>query len=144
MDQASGQRGIADITREIHIMSENISLVATYANHGLAKATARKLRIAGFDMRKLSIVSNDCNETDKEPEGAAVITQLDALGEAQYACIPRDRVHDYEAELHADRLLLVAHGTAEEIAQAKSIIDATHPEGWNGNVGCAVYYGCVD
>ena len=46
--------------------------------------------------------------------------------------------------LKADRLLLFFHGTADEIVQAKSVIDATHPEGWNGNVGCSVYYGCLD
>ena len=125
-------------------MSENISLVATYANHGLAKNTARKLKMAGFDVSKLSIVSNDRNDAAWKLEGAAVLDRLDALDEAQYACISKEHVHDYEAELKADRLLLVAHGTAEEIAQAKSIIDATHPEGWNGNVGCSVYYGCDD
>lgn len=125
-------------------MSDNISLVATYANHGLAKNTARKLHMAGFDMSKLSIVGNGRKGAAEELEGAAVLDRLDALNDAQYACIPRERVHDYEAELKADRLLLVAHGTADEIAQAKSIIDATHPEGWNGNVGCAIYYGCVD
>lgn len=124
-------------------MSENISLVATYANHGLAKTTAMKLQTAGFDMSKLSIVSNDRNDTAGELEGAAVLDRLDALDEAQYACI-RERVLDYAAELKADRLLLVAHGTVDEIAQAKRIIDETHPEGWNGNVGCAIYYGCVD
>ena len=125
-------------------MSENISLVATYANHGLAKSTARKLQIAGFDMKKLYLVSNDRNDIVGELEGAAVLDSLDGLDEAQYACISKEHVHDYEAELKADRLLLVAHGTAEEIAQAKNIIDATHPEGWNGNVGCSVYYGCDD
>ena len=125
-------------------MSENISLVATYANHGLAKNTTRKLHIAGFDMSKLSIVSNDRNGTGGELEGAAVLDRLDALNEAQYACIPRERVLDYEAELKTDRLLLVAHGTVDEIAQAKSIVDSTHPDGWNGSVGCAIYYGCAD
>ena len=125
-------------------MSENISLVATYANHSLAKTTASKLKIAGFDVRKLSIVSNDINDAAGGLEGATVLDSLDALDEAQYACIPRDRVHDYEAELKADRFLLVAHGTVDEISQAKSIIDATHPEGWDGNVDCTVYYGCID
>jgi hypothetical protein len=124
-------------------MSENISLVATYANHGLAKSTARKFQTAGFNMKKLYLVSNDRNDMG-ELEGAAVLDRLDGLDEAQYACIPRDRVLDYEAELKADRLLLVAHGTADTIAQAKSIIDETHPDDWNGNVSCTVYYGCVD
>lgn len=125
-------------------MSENISLVATYANHDLAKSTAAKLKVSGFDVRNLSIVRNDSSDHVGEIEGAAVLNRMEALNQAQYACIPQDRINDYDAELKADRLLIVAHGTAEEIAQAKSIIDATHPESWNGKVDCTVYYGCVD
>lgn len=142
--QASGQQGMSTVTKELHIMSQNISLIATYSNHGLAKSTARKLQNAGFDMNNLYLVSADGGNAAAEPEGAAMLDTLDALDETQYACIPRDRVHDYEEELKADRLLLVTHGTADEIAQAKSIIDTTHPDGWDGNVSCTVYYGCDD
>jgi len=122
-------------------MSENNSLVATYANHNLAKATVKKLQKAGLDVSKLSIVGED---EDNILEGVTVVDDLDELGAEQYSCISREAIPDYEAELKADRLLLFFHGTADEISQAKSIIDTTHPEGWNGNVGCAVYYGCVD
>ncbi|MHB1621451.1 MAG: hypothetical protein ACYCTY_16110 [Sulfuricella sp.] len=122
-------------------MSENNSLVATYANHSLAKATVEKLQKAGLDMGKLSIVGKDEN---KILEGVTVADGLYELGTEQYSCISRETIPDYEAELKAGRLLLFFHGTADEIAQAKSIIDTTHPEGWNGNVGCAVYYGCLD
>jgi len=122
-------------------MSENNSLVATYADHGLAKATVKKLQKAGIDMSKLSIVGKDEN---KVLEGVAVAEGLNELGAKQYSCISRETIPDYEAELKAGRLLLLFHGTADEIAQAKSIIDTTHPEGWNGNVGCATYYGCLD
>lgn len=125
-------------------MSENISLVATYANHGLAKNTARKLKVSGFDVSKLSIFSNDKNDSVDELGGATVLNRMEALNEARYTCIPQDRINDYEAELKADRLLIVAHGTADEIAQAKRIIDATHPESWDGKVDCTIYYGCVD
>ena len=122
-------------------MSENNSLVATYANHSLAKATVKKLQKAGLDMRKLSIVGKNEN---KIPEKVTVFDDLNDLGAEQYSCISRETLPDYEAELQADRLLLFFHGTADEISRAKNIIDTTHPEGWNGNVGCAVYYGCLD
>lgn len=122
-------------------MSESNSLVATYANHGLAKATIKKLQQAGIDMSKLSIVGKD---EDKMLEGSTVVGSLNELGTEQYSCISRETIPDYEAEIKAGRLLLVLHGTVDEITQAKSVIDATHPEGWNGNVGCSVYYGCLD
>lgn len=122
-------------------MSENNSLVATYADHSLAKATVKKLHKAGLDMSKIYIVGKD---EDKILEGVAVVDGLYALGTEQYSCISRETIPDYEAELKADRLLLFFHGTADEASRAKSIIDTTHPEGWNGNVGCAVYYGCLD
>lgn len=122
-------------------MSENNSLVATYADHSLAKTTVKKLQKAGLDMSKLSVVGKDEN---KMPEGVAVVDGLNKLGTAQYSCISRETIPDYEAELKAGKLLLFFHGTADEIARIKSVIDATHPEGWNGNVGCATYYGCVD
>ena len=122
-------------------MSENNSLVATYANHSLAKATIKKLQQAGLDMNKLSIVGKD---EDKILEKITVVGGLNELGVEQYSCVSRDTIPDYEAELRADRLLLFFHGTADEISQAKSIIDTTHPNGWDGNVGCAVFYGCLD
>lgn len=124
-------------------MSGNNSLVATYANHHLAETTVKELHRAGFDMNKLSILGKNL-QSAKEMAGATVLDNLDALDATQYACIPRERIHDYEAELGADRMLLVTHGTPDEIDRAKHIIDLTHPESWNGKVGCAVYYGCVD
>jgi len=33
----------------------------------------------------------------------------------------------YEAALKTDQFLLIAHGTAEEVAKAKDIIESTHP-----------------
>ena len=122
-------------------MSENNSLVATYANHSLAKATVKKLHKAGLDMSKLSIVGKDENKILKK---ITVVGGLNELGAEQYSCVSRETIPDYEAELKADRLLLFFHGTADEISQAKSIIDLTHPDGWDGKVGCSIYYGCVD
>lgn len=125
-------------------MSMNNSLVATYANPSLAEATVRKLQNAGFDMKKLSIVSKGPHGIAGKFDGAAVVSGLEALDEMQYSCIPKESVLDYEAELTVDRMLLVAHGTSDEIALAKSIVDSTHPEDWSGNVGCTIYYGCFD
>lgn len=122
-------------------MSEHNSLVATYASHGLAKATIRKLQAAGFDLNKLAIVTGD---EDLSLSGAAVVSDLSDIGSDQLSCIPREYIPNYEAELKAERLLLVAHGTPDEISKARNVINSTHPEGWDGNVGCAVYYGCMD
>ena len=33
----------------------------------------------------------------------------------------------YEAALKTDQFLVIAHGTAAEVAKAKEIIDTTHP-----------------
>lgn len=122
-------------------MSTNNSLIATYANHGVAKSTIRKLEDAGYDMNKLFVVARD---KDPSLSGVAIVSALSDLGTEQFSCIPSEYLPNYEAELKVDRVLLVAHGTPEEIDRAREVIDSTHPEGWNGNVGCAVYYGCRD
>lgn len=41
--------------------------------------------------------------------------------------IPKDSIVKYEAALKTDQFLLIAHGTAAEVAKAKDIIEATHP-----------------
>lgn len=122
-------------------MSDNNSLIATYANHNLARDTVRKLHGAGFDMSKLFVVARD---GEKSLEGAAVVNNLSELDADQFGCIPRENIPNYEDELKVDRLLIVAHGTHDEIEQARKVIDATHPESWDGNVGCAIFYGCID
>lgn len=125
-------------------MSEHISLVATFGDRSLAETTIEKLQEAGFDMSKLSVVEKHRQATVGDLKGASTVSGLNALDVAQYSCIPKESIPDYEAELEIDKLLLVAHGTADEIAEARRIIDSAHPEGWDGNVGCAVYYGCLD
>ncbi len=122
-------------------MSEHNSLIASYANHELARDTVRKLQGTGFDMGNLFVVARDGG---KALEGAAVVSTLSDLGADQFGCIPRENIPNYEDELEVDRLLIVAHGTPDEIEQARSVIDSTHPGGWDGNVGCAIFYGCID
>lgn len=61
-------------------------------------------------------------------EGAAVVGGLSALGGALASIgIPKNSVVQYETALKADKFLLVAHGTAEEVTRAKGIIDGTKP-----------------
>ena len=56
-------------------------------------------------------------------EGAVVFGGLSAVGAALYSIgIPRDSSLQYETALKADKFLVVAHGTAEEAAKAKSIL----------------------
>jgi hypothetical protein len=61
-------------------------------------------------------------------EGAVVVGGLSALGAGLYSIgIPKDSIVQYEAALKTDQFLLIAHGTASEVAKAKEIIDSTHP-----------------
>ena len=61
-------------------------------------------------------------------EGAVVVGGLSALGAGLYSIgIPKDSIVKYEAALKTDQFLLIAHGTAAEVAKAKDIIETTHP-----------------
>lgn len=126
-------------------MSAHNSMVATYASRSLAEAAVSKLHGAGFDMNNLFVAAREDRNRVSESEGATLIGELGTLDETLHRIgVPKESVLDYELEFKADRLLLAAHGTADEIARAKNIIDSDHPDGWNGNVGSAVYYGCYD
>ncbi len=61
-------------------------------------------------------------------EGAVVVGGLSALGAGLYSIgIPKDSVVKYEAAVKSDKFLLLAHGTAEEVAKARDILHTTHP-----------------
>src|SRR5579863_7947355 len=61
-------------------------------------------------------------------EGAVVVGGLGALGAGLYSIgIPKDSIVKYETALKTDQFLLIAHGTAAEVAKAKDIIETTHP-----------------
>jgi uncharacterized membrane protein len=61
-------------------------------------------------------------------EGAVVVGGLSALGAGLFSIgIPKDSVVKYEAALKSDKFLLLAHGTADEVARAKNIMQTTHP-----------------
>jgi hypothetical protein len=61
-------------------------------------------------------------------EGAVVVGGLSTLGAALYGSgIPKDSVVAYESALKADKFLVTAHGPAEEMARAKTILGTLNP-----------------
>jgi hypothetical protein len=61
-------------------------------------------------------------------EGAVEVGALGALGAGLYGIgIPKDSIVKYETALKTDQFLLIAHGTAAEVAKARDIIESTHP-----------------
>ncbi|MGA3071049.1 MAG: general stress protein [Terracidiphilus sp.] len=65
-------------------------------------------------------------------EGAVVVGGLSALGAGLYSIgIPKDSILQYETALKSDKFLLLAHGTAEEVAKAKDILQTTGPHELN-------------
>ncbi len=61
-------------------------------------------------------------------ETAIMVGGLSALGAALYSIgVPKDSVIQYETALKADSFLVMAHGTAEEVARAKTILGTLKP-----------------
>ena len=59
-------------------------------------------------------------------EGAVVTGGLTALGAGLYSLgIPKDSVLQYETAVKSGNYVLVAHGTPEDVAKAKSIVEQT-------------------
>ena len=57
-------------------------------------------------------------------EGAVVMGGLSALGAALYSVgIPKDSIIKYEAALKADKFLVIAHGTSEQVESAHGVLD---------------------
>jgi len=68
-------------------------------------------------------------------ESAVVVGGLSALGAALYNIgIPKDSVLRYETAVKVNKYLLVAHGTAAEIAKANEILKTTKPAELNEHV----------
>ncbi|WP_419728882.1 general stress protein [Lichenicola sp.] len=61
-------------------------------------------------------------------EGAVVVGGFSAIGAALASIgVPHDSVVQYETAIKADGFLVMAHGTAGEMARAKSILAGTNP-----------------
>ena len=57
-------------------------------------------------------------------EGAVVVGGLSALGAALFSIgIPKDSIIKYETALKADKFLVIAHGTSEQVKHAHRILD---------------------
>ena len=62
-------------------------------------------------------------------EGALVTGGLTALGAGLYSIgIPKDSIIKYETALKSDKFLVIAHGSAGDVARAKSILESTSKE----------------
>jgi len=60
-------------------------------------------------------------------EGAVSIGGLSALGAGLFSIgIPKDSVLQYETAIKSDKFLVIAHGTTDEVAKAKEILDASN------------------
>jgi hypothetical protein len=61
-------------------------------------------------------------------ENAVMVGGLSALGAAIYSIgVPKDSVLQYETAVKADGFLVMAHGTADEMARAKAILTTANP-----------------
>ena len=59
-------------------------------------------------------------------EGAAVVGGISVLGAALANIgVPRDAILKYERSVRADRYLLIAHGSQEQVQRARAIIECT-------------------
>ena len=59
-------------------------------------------------------------------EGAVVVGGLSALAAALFSIgIPQDSIVQYETAIKSSKFLVIAHGTADEVAKAKSIIQTS-------------------
>ena len=61
-------------------------------------------------------------------EGAVVVGGLSAIGAGLYSLgIPKNSVIQYETAIKTNKFLLIAHGTADEVEGARSMLQATNP-----------------
>ena len=61
-------------------------------------------------------------------EGAAVVGGLSAIGAGLYSLgIPKDSIVEYETAVKVGNYVVVAHGTADEVAKAKGILSTSKP-----------------
>jgi hypothetical protein len=74
-------------------------------------------------------------------ESAVVVGGLSALGAALYGLgVPKDSIIQYETAVKADSFLVMAHGTADEMARAKVILGTANPSHLelHANMGAAL------
>ena len=68
-------------------------------------------------------------------EGAVVVGGLSAIGAGLYSLgIPKDSIVMYETAIKAGNYVVVAHGTADEVAKARDILSTLKPSGLTEHV----------
>jgi hypothetical protein len=61
-------------------------------------------------------------------KGAIVVGAVSAIGTGLYSIgIPKDSILRYETALRADKFLLLAQGTAQEVLRARDLVRVTRP-----------------
>ena len=59
-------------------------------------------------------------------EGAATVGEISALSAGLHSIgIPKHSITQYETALESDKFLVIAHGTSDEIAKARSILETS-------------------
>ncbi|MFT6818943.1 MAG: hypothetical protein ACJATT_002761 [Myxococcota bacterium] len=62
-------------------------------------------------------------------ETAVVVGGLSVVGAGLYSLgIPKDSILQYDIAIKTDKFLVVAHGTADEVAKARDVLHRTGPE----------------
>lgn len=140
-------------------MGEHNAVVAICTTHTEAEAAIKELKLAAFNVKKLSIVGKDYH-TDKHVVGyystghwmkywgtaipgigpvlmagpligwvlgaleeTVVAGEMTVIGAAlSNLGVSKDSVLNCETALKANKFLLLAHGTAEEVAHARGVI----------------------
>jgi uncharacterized membrane protein len=60
-------------------------------------------------------------------ESAVVVGGLSALGAGMYSIgIPKDSILTYETALRANKFVLIAHGSPDEVSRAQRILEGSH------------------
>jgi len=68
-------------------------------------------------------------------EGAVVVGGLSAVGAGLFSLgIPKDSIVMYESAVKAGKYVVVAHGTAQDVARARDIMSTLKPSGLTDHV----------
>ncbi len=71
-------------------------------------------------------------------EGAVVVGSLSAFGAGLYGLgLPEDSVLEYETQIKAGKFVLIAHGSANDVKQARGVVASTNHEGMSEHACCA-------
>jgi hypothetical protein len=108
------------------INSKESSVVAIYSQHIDAERAMNLLKKNYFNINKLAIVGQGY-EIEDELVGfymtGDVIGGLSGLEAGLYSIgIPRSSVLKYQSSVKAGKFLLIAHGTTEEVAFARTVL----------------------